>query len=102
MHFILFYELQPDYLERRGEFRDAHLTKAWTAHDRGEFVLGGVLKDPTDTALLVFQGESKEAVEEFARTDPYVINGLVKSWSVREWATVAGALASNPVHPTNA
>jgi len=99
MHFMLVYNLQPDYLERRGEFRDEHLGMAWDAQKRGDIVLAGVLKEPVDTAILVFKGDSKDAAEEFARTDPYVLNGLVKSWSVREWATVVGDLATSPVHP---
>ena len=28
--------------------------------------------------------------EAFAKGDPYVQNGLVKSWKVREWTTVVG------------
>jgi hypothetical protein len=31
--------------------------------------------------------------ETFAKTDPYVLNGLVSSWRVREWATVVGEQA---------
>lgn len=100
MHYLLFYEVAPDYLERRGQFRDAHLTKAWASHGRGELVLGGALADPVDTAVLLFNAESAAVVEEFARTDPYVTSGLVKSWRVRPWSTVAGSAATNPVHPS--
>lgn len=99
MHFLLFYDVAPDYLARRGEFRDAHLTKAWASHGRGELVLGGALADPVDTAVLLFKADSKDIVEDFARTDPYVLNGLVRSWRVRRWSTVAGSSAVNPVHP---
>jgi uncharacterized protein YciI len=28
--------------------------------------------------------------EEFARDDPYVVNGLVVRWTVREWTIVIG------------
>jgi len=28
--------------------------------------------------------------EDFARTDPYVLNGLITSWRVRPWTVVAG------------
>ena len=38
-------------------------------------------------------------VEAFATTDPYVLNGLVKSWRVRPWTTVAGEWAATPVRP---
>lgn len=100
MHFLLLYDTAPDYLERRGEFREAHLAKAWASHGRGELLLGGALADPVDGAVLLFQAESASVVEEFARTDPYVVNGLVTSWRVRKWTTVAGSMATNPVHPS--
>jgi uncharacterized protein YciI len=99
MHYLLFYQVSPDYLARRGEFRDAHLAKAWHSHDRGELVLGGALGDPVDGAVLLFKADSPAVVEEFARTDPYVLNGLVTSWRVRPWTTVAGSSATTPVHP---
>jgi len=28
---------------------------------------------------------SREAAEEFAHSDPFVLNGVVSSWRVREW-----------------
>ncbi len=31
MHYLLFYETAPDYLERRSQFRTEHLTLAWQA-----------------------------------------------------------------------
>jgi hypothetical protein len=37
--------------------------------------------------------------EAFARADPYVRNGLVKNWHVREWTTVVGDFAATPVKP---
>ncbi|MDM7916809.1 MAG: hypothetical protein QUU85_16325, partial [Candidatus Eisenbacteria bacterium] len=53
--------------------------------------------DPVDQAILLFRGESPKAAEEFARSDIYVREGLVKSWRVREWTTVIGPDASTPV-----
>lgn len=98
-HFLLFYETSKDYIEKRPLYRKAHLEKAWASHERGELVLGGALTDPADTAVLFFKTDDKAAVEEFARTDPYVTGGLVKTWRVREWMTVAGAESANPVRP---
>ncbi|HEY1284280.1 MAG TPA: YciI-like protein [Steroidobacteraceae bacterium] len=98
-HFLLFYDVETDYVARRAQFRDAHLSKAWAAHAKGELVLGGALADPIDGAVLLFRAESTRVPEEFAKADPYVVNGLVTRWRVREWSTVAGAGAVNPVHP---
>jgi uncharacterized protein YciI len=99
MHYLLMYELAPDYLERRGAFRDEHLQLAWDAQGRGEIVIAGALADPADTAVLLFTGDSPEAAERFARADPYVTNGLVTGWRVRQWTTVVGKDATNPVRP---
>ena len=90
MHYILFYDVVDDYVEKRAQFRAAHLKLAGEAHERGEIVLGGALADPVDGAVLVFRGESPEVAEAFAKADPYVINGLVKGWRVRKWTTVIG------------
>jgi uncharacterized protein YciI len=99
MHYLLFYEVGEDYVERRVEFRNEHLTKAWAASDRGELLLGGALAKPVDGVVFLFKGDSPQAAENFAKTDPYVINGIVKSWRVREWTTVAGEHCAVPVWP---
>src|ERR1043166_9163659 len=98
-HYLLIYELADDYLERRSEFRGLHLQHAWAAHERGELVLAGALADPADQAVLFFQGETPETAEPFAQDDPYVKNGLIKSWRVRGWTTVVGNDAATPVWP---
>ena len=96
-HFLLFYDVVEDYPARRGTFRDAHLEKAWAASANGTLVLAGALADPIDGAVLLFRAPDKSVVEDFARQDPYVINGLVTRWRVREWTTVAGDGATTPV-----
>lgn len=98
-HYLLLYSFIDDYLERRPAFRDAHLRHAWAAQTHGTLLLAGALADPADTGVLLFEADSPAAVESFARTDPYVVSGLVKSWRVREWTTVVGSAAKTPVHP---
>lgn len=99
MDFLLFYEYSPDYLERRGEFREEHLALAWAAQARGELILGGAFANPADGAVLHFKGDSAAVVEAFVKADPYVGNGLVRQWRVREWTTVVGDAAETPVRP---
>lgn len=99
MHFLLIYDLAPDYLARREQYRNEHLALAWEAHKRGEIVIAGALADPADTAILFFQADSPKVVEAFAKADPYVINGLVARWQVRRWNTVVGETAATPVRP---
>ncbi|MEM5437030.1 hypothetical protein GCT13_31405 [Paraburkholderia sp. CNPSo 3157] len=97
MHYLLIYDVSSDYLERRAEFRGAHLKLAWAAAERGELLLAGALADPVDTAVLLFEADSPEVPEAFAKADPYVLNGLVTQWRVRPWTTVVGEHASTPV-----
>jgi len=96
MHYLLFYEVVGDYVERRVAFRAEHLAFARQAAERGELVLGGALADPVDGAVLLFRGDSPAVAERFAAADPYVKNGLVRSWHVREWTTVVGPGAEVP------
>lgn len=99
MHYLLFYDIVDDYVERRGAFRDEHLKLAWDAKDRGELLLAGALADPVDGTVLLFQGASPAVAERFAESDPYVRSGLVSRWWVREWTTVVGEDPSTPVRP---
>ena len=90
MHYLLFYETVADYEEARKPYRAAHFQHAREAVARGELVLGGALAKPVDGAVLLFKGASPAAAERFAKSDPYVTNGVVTSWRVREWTTVVG------------
>jgi uncharacterized protein YciI len=100
MHYLLIYDVVPDYVNRRAAFRDEHLSLAWQAQERGDLVMGGALADPVDGAVLLFSGESPAAAEAFAAADPYVRNGLVTKWRVRAWTTVVGAEAARRTRPS--
>jgi uncharacterized protein YciI len=93
-YFALFYETVDDFPARRMPFRADHLRQVQESHDRGELLMAGALAEPADRALLVFRASSRSVPEEFARRDPYVLQGLVARWSVRPWnqviATEAG------------
>ena len=96
-HYLLFYEVSGDYLQRRQQYRAEHLKLARQAVERGDLVLGGALANPVDGAVLLFRGSSLAVAEAFAAADPYVVNHLVNSWHVREWTTVVGPGAEVPL-----
>lgn len=98
-HFLLFYEVSDDYLERRPAFRDEHLKLAWSAVGQGSLLLGGALAEPADGAVLLFRGDDVSVAEQFAKADPYVREKLVSRWHVREWTTVVGEFATAPLRP---
>ena len=96
MHYLLFYDVVPDYAARRPEHRSEHLRLAEESAARGELLLGGAFAE-MDGAVLLFRGESSRVAEVFAEADPYVRHGLVTHWRVRTWPTVVGPGAAVPV-----
>jgi len=87
-YYALLYDTVDGFVERRKPFRSAHLSLAEESHREGSLVLAGALQP--SGALLVFRTDDPTEVEQFARQDPYVVNGLVTDWRVREWAVVIG------------
>ena len=93
-YYTLTYRLADDYLERRGEFRAEHLAHVARFRESGLLHLAGAYAKPADEALLVFDANEAAEVEAFAKTDPYVREGLVSGWRVRRWMVVSAANAA--------
>jgi uncharacterized protein len=89
-YYALLYDLVQDHETRRLPYREEHLQRIREARSRGELVMAGAFADPMDRALLVFRAPARADVEEFVRNDPYVNNGLVPRWEIREWTVVVG------------
>lgn len=90
-HFLLIYDYAPDFMEKRGAVRPAHLELCRASAARDELQLGGAVpNDDPPFGLLLFKAETAQVAEDFARSDPYTNGGVVTSWRVREWITVVG------------
>ncbi len=50
---------------------------------RGTLLMVGAFGDYQEGAMAVFT--TREAAEEFVMADPFVRNGVVRGWHVREW-----------------
>ena len=90
MYYILFYKTVDDYVEKRTLYRAEHLQLAQKSQKDGHMVMAGAFANPPDGAALVFKGDGPEVAENFAKNDPYVKNGLITEWQVREWTVVIG------------
>jgi uncharacterized protein YciI len=88
-YFALMYDVVDDFTNKRTPFRPAHLKEVRGSQARGELIMAGALADPAG-ALLVFRAADRSVAENFAKADPYVNEGLVKSWKVRPWTVVVG------------
>ncbi len=84
MKYVLFYESADDVLSKAPECFPAHRARYEEFHARGTLLMLGAFGDPQEEgSMAVFT--TREAAEEFARGDPFVLNGVVRSWQVREW-----------------
>lgn len=83
MKYVLQYE-SPDPMdeERLRAHFPAHRARWAAFQDQGSLLLIGPFAD-RQGALAVFT--TREAAEEFAATDPFVLEGLVARWTVTPW-----------------
>jgi uncharacterized protein YciI len=84
MKYVLSYESADNVTAKAPAQFPAH--KAWYEdfRARGDLLMLGTFADPQrDGSMAVFT--TREAAEEFAQGDPFVVNGVVRNWQVREW-----------------
>jgi uncharacterized protein YciI len=84
MKYVLLYESADDVLAKAPAHFEAHSARGQEFHERGSLLMYGPFGDPQqEGSMAVFT--TREAAEEFARGDPFVINGVVRDWQIREW-----------------
>jgi uncharacterized protein YciI len=82
--YVLFYESGDDLAAKAPLHFAAHSAHGQAFHQRGALVAYGPFANPeAEGSMAVFT--SREAAEEFAREDPFVVNGVVRNWAIREW-----------------
>ena len=87
MKFVLFYDSADDVASKAPPHFPAHKERLDEFHARGELLMVGTFGDPqNEGSMAIFT--TRESAEEFARLDPFVVNGVVKRWHVRDWNEV--------------
>ncbi|MGD0239085.1 MAG: YciI family protein [Streptosporangiaceae bacterium] len=84
MKAVVLYESADGVAARAPEHFPAH--RAWWQGfvDRGELLMIGTFANAQeDGAMSVFT--TRAAAEEFVRGDPFVLHGVVRNWTVRDW-----------------
>lgn len=81
--YVLFYRSAADVLAKAPLHFAAHRARWDAFRARHTLLMIGPFANGEDGAMAIFT--SREAAEEFARGDPFVLNGVVTDWSVREW-----------------
>jgi uncharacterized protein YciI len=84
MKTVVFYESADDAMEKAPLHMEAH--SAWFRGfvERGVLLMIGTFADPAaDGAMSVFA--DRASAEEFATGDPFVTNGVVKNYTIKDW-----------------
>jgi uncharacterized protein len=81
--YVLFYESAPDVLPKAMQHIEQHRARWNEYHANGLLLMVGPFANPQDGAMGIFT--TREAAEEFATGDPFVLNGVVSNWRVQEW-----------------
>lgn len=83
MKYVLTYQAGPAGLAHAQTYFPAHRARLEAFHARGVLLMVGAFTDTLGSAMAVFT--SREAAEEFMRDDPFMVNGVVDEWAIREW-----------------
>lgn len=84
MKYVLFYESADDVAAKAQAHFPEHSARGQEFHARGALLMFGPFSNSQeDGAMSVFT--TREAAEEFAKGDPFVRNGVVRNWYIREW-----------------
>jgi uncharacterized protein len=85
--YVLLYESAEDVRDKAPLHFAAHRARWQEFLDQGTLLQIGTFSD-LEGSMAVFA--TREAAEEFAQTDPFVLNGVVRSWRIREWNEAIG------------
>lgn len=87
--FETFYNSLEDALSKAPDVIAAHRARSNELHAQGTLLLAGAFlnnsKEPLSTMAIC---TTHEAAEEYAMGDPFVLNGMVSKWYIREWANL--------------
>jgi uncharacterized protein len=87
MKYVVFYESAEDVLSKAPAHYEAHCARLDEFHARGELLMVGTFGDPQEEgSMSIFT--TRDAAQAFVEGDPFVLNGVVRSWQIREWNEV--------------
>jgi hypothetical protein len=91
--YVLLYTSADDVLTRAPLHFGAHKARLDEFHARGQLLMVGTFGDPqTEGSMAVFA--TREGAEEFVAGDPFVREGVVARWELREWDEVLVPVAA--------
>ncbi|MFT0763392.1 YciI family protein [Scrofimicrobium sp. R131] len=94
--YVIEYRYDEDLSSLVNDFRPAHREYLRRLQDQGNLVASGFLRDAVfNGALLILNAETAQQATALLNEDPFVTNGLIHSFQVREWHPTLGYLADD-------
>jgi uncharacterized protein len=82
--YVLLYEPADDVLARAPAHFPAHKARLDAFHADGTLLMVGTFGDPqAEGSMAIFT--TREAAERFVAGDPFVLEGVVARWTLRDW-----------------
>ena len=93
VYYVIFvvtaYESFEDAAASAPDLIAAHIARSKELHAQGTLLMSGAFLDhPQEPLSTMGVLSSREAAEEYIKGDPFYLNGMVRSWHIREWANM--------------
>jgi uncharacterized protein len=93
VYYVVFFETKYTSLQearqKASAEMNAHLARSKQFHEQGKLLLSGAFLDnPGEPVSTMGVLTSYEAADEYAKGDPFLLHGMVKSWTIRKWANM--------------
>ena len=90
IYYVVFFDIDyPSVAEAMADAPEAiaaHKKRSQEWHEQGTLVMAGAFRDNPEGHLNTMGVlTSREDAEAFAKGDPFVLNGKVTRWYIREW-----------------
>ncbi len=91
-YYVVFFEVAypslKDALAQAPETIAAHRARSKEFHAAGTLLMAGAFLNPDEPLTTMVVLTTREAAEDYAQGDPFVRNGKVTRWYVREWGDI--------------
>ncbi len=83
------YDSFDEALSKAPDLIAAHLARSKELHEQGKLLMSGAFLDnPQEPLSTMGVLATREDAEEYITGDPFVLNGMVSNWYIREWANM--------------
>lgn len=98
VYYVVFVVTAYESLAKAPDMVAAHTARSQELHTRGTLLMSGAFLNNSQEPLSAMAVHTtREAAEEYIKGDPFVQNGMVRTWYIREWAN----LLASPTRPAS-